>query len=90
MANMIGTKAWIDGQVKDATDNRANQLNPNNSAYWSSRSTPVETNDKNILIVGVAILGVAALAAAGLGIYNCLKNRKCEAVEEEDIDSEDE
>ena len=25
---------------KKSTDNRANQLNPNNDTYWSSRNTP--------------------------------------------------
>lgn len=30
---------------KDARDNRANQLNPNNDAYWKSRGEPGKPHD---------------------------------------------
>ena len=34
----------INGQFKAAQDNRSNQLNPNNPAYWKSRG--IEPEDK--------------------------------------------
>lgn len=36
----------INAQFKAAQDNRANQLNPNNPAYWKSRGIELEHKDK--------------------------------------------
>lgn len=36
----------INAQFKAAQDNRSNQLNPNNPAYWKSRGIEPEHKDK--------------------------------------------
>ncbi len=37
----------INAQFKAAQDNRSNQLNPNNPAYWKSRGIEPEHKDKD-------------------------------------------
>ena len=40
-----GTACRLRGMGKDSDDNRANQLNPNNDAYWQSRGEDERPDD---------------------------------------------
>jgi len=67
----IGSEEWIQRQIETARNNRANQLNPNNDAYWSSRNGHKIESDSGssnklalaaVAMAGVALVGVATLA----------------------------
>ena len=44
----IGSIDWTNLVTKKTIDNRANQLNPNNSAYYSSRGISTDTSGNGI------------------------------------------
>ena len=85
MATTIGTDAWIEKVTKAAMDNHANQLNPNNPAYWSSRNSKGEINPF-LPIAAAFALGAAATAACVWAVKKFIdfeeKEEKAEATEE--------
>ena len=67
MSYKIGSPEWTENVTKSARDNRANQLNPNNDAYWSSRGLKNDGSDSdssNMLAIAAIAAGVAAVAGA--------------------------
>jgi len=83
----IGSDIWNQRVMKAAMDNRANQLNPNCPAYWSSRAEPAKPQVSTLLaVVAAAAVGAAATAATILGVQKIIqikKQKEAEAEEEE-------
>ena len=79
MNTNIGTDAWMQNIIKAAKDNRANQLNPNCPAYWSSRSMlqpKIEQPSPLVAILAAAAIGAAATAGTILAIQKIIKIKK--------------
>lgn len=81
----IGSIDWTKGVTKAARDNRANQLNPNNDAYWSSRGftqqaePSINSTVQTAVIATIASLATCAVIAAGVyGVHRLLKKQKGE------------
>ena len=89
MSTQIGSPEWIENVTKAALDNRANQLNPNNTTYWKCRDCrPVQRVDPLIGILAAAAIGAAATAATIFGVQKLVKWKKekdAEHIEEEDF-----
>ena len=89
MSTQIGSPEWIESITKAAMNNRANQLNPNNSTYWKCRDCkPVQRVDPLLGILVAAAIGAAATAAAIFGTQKFIKwkkERDEEHIEEEDF-----
>ncbi len=65
MSTAIGSPEWIEKVTKAALDNRANQLNPNNPAYYSSRTESFSLPSIDIKPATLAIGAVIGAAAVG-------------------------
>ena len=65
MSTNIGSPEWIEKVTKAALDNRANQLNPNNPAYYSSRTESFSLPSIDIKPAALAIGAVIGAAAVG-------------------------
>ncbi len=97
MSYTIGSEEWNARQAKAARDNRANQLNPNNDAYYSSRGitrpgseSESDSGSNALAIAAAAIVGVTAIAGiAALAIHKFFgkKEEKAEICEVEPIES---
>lgn len=89
MSTQIGSPEWIENVTKAALDNRANQLNPNNTTYWKCRDCrPVQRVDPLVGILAAAAIGAAATAATIFGVQKLVKWKKekdAEHIEEEDF-----
>ena len=89
MSTQIGSPEWIENVTKAALDNRANQLNPNNTTYWKCRDCrPVQRVDPLIGILAAAAIGAAATAATIFGVQKLVKWKKekdAEHIEGEDF-----
>ena len=91
----IGSQEWIDNVVKAARDNRANQLNPNNSAYYSSRagniSLDTDSDSSNAgLMFALGAVVATGLTAAAVWAYSRFKKKKSKSSDDtEVIDIED-
>ena len=80
----IGTDAWIQNMIKAATNNRANQMNPNCPAYWASRNQPVKPQPNPFVAAAVAAtLGAAVTAATIWGVQKIVRMKKEQAEDEE-------
>ena len=92
MSTQIGSPEWIENVTKAALENRANQLNPNNTTYWKCRDCkPVQRVDPLVGILAAAAIGAAATAAAIFGTQKLIKwkkERDAEHIEEEDFADE--
>lgn len=74
MSTQIGSQEWIENMTKAALNNRANQLNPNNSTYWKCRDCrPVQRIDPLLGILAAAAIGAAATAATIFGVQRFVK-----------------
>jgi hypothetical protein len=65
MSTAIGSPEWIEKVTKAARDNRANQMNPEHPAYWSSRSECISLPSIDIKPAALAIGAVIGAAAVG-------------------------
>lgn len=65
MSTAIGSPEWIEKVTKAARDNRANQMNPNNPAYYSSRTESISLPSIDIKPAALAIGAVIGAAAVG-------------------------
>ena len=80
----IGDPEWKAKVIKAAVDNRANQRNPNNAAYWSSRAADAVSSEKNVAVIAVAAATVA-VAAAGIYLLHRISKKKDRDDEPDDI-----
>ena len=87
----IGSQEWIDNVVKAARDNRANQLNPNNPAYYSSRAGSESDSESNaVALVALGAVVAAGVTAAAIWAFNKFKKKKSEpTIELSDEDFEE-
>ena len=84
MKTGIGSEMWNQKMIKSAMDNRANQLNPNNPAYWSSRMGNTRPQLSPLIAVLTATaIGAVATAATIFTVKKITKIRK-----EKEIDGE--
>ena len=65
MSTNIGSPEWIEKVTKATLDNRANQMNPNNPAYYSSRTESFSLPSIDIKPAALAIGAVIGAAAVG-------------------------
>ena len=65
MSTAIGSPEWIEKVTKAALDNRANQLNPEHPAYYSSRTESFSLPSIDIKPAALAIGAVIGAAAVG-------------------------
>lgn len=65
MSTDIGSPEWIEKVTKAALDNRANQLNPNNPSYYSSRTESFSLPTINLKPAAIALGAVLGVAAVG-------------------------
>ena len=96
MSYKVGSDAWTQNVKKSALDNHANQMNPNNRAYWASRgmempgSTPAcdsGSGSSNRLAITAIVMAGAALAGVAAIAFHKFFGRKDDA--DEDYETEE-
>ena len=90
MSTNIGSEEWIQRITKAALDNRANQLNPNNTTYWKCRDCkPAPAVNPLLAVLAAAAIGAAAATATIFGVQKIIQLKKDKKAEDADEGSED-